>query len=94
MYACMCVRVCGGGDCKEGLIEVLIFELSLGGQEIPQIAKGHRSYSYSLPAPQIFVLLLSRTLGKAVKMLVCNPNPFMTAVSTVTLMNICTQSGQ
>lgn len=45
---CICMCVCGRrrGRCSKGFTEVLIFELSLEG--VSQMAKDHRSYSYSL----------------------------------------------
>lgn len=52
-HVCLHVFVCGGGggeSCRKGFKEILIFELSLEGG-VPQMTKGHRSYSYSLPVP-------------------------------------------
>ena len=48
MRACVCVSVCGGGrrSYRKGFTGVLIFELSLEG--VSQMAKDHRSHSYSL----------------------------------------------
>lgn len=91
MYACICLCVVGEGgeSCRKGFKEVWIFELSLEGG-VPQMSKGHRSYSYSLPVLWKFVPLVLKTLSKAVRMLVCNPNPFVKTASTVTLMHICT----
>ena len=45
---CVCVSVCGGGrgSYRKGFTAVLIFELSLEG--VSQMAKDHRSHSYTL----------------------------------------------